>query len=131
MGSASELAPQEVGALDRRGELVRISVAATIAIYTPFLHSSRGYGLFVDGPMEGDFDVAATESDRLAIRFNFDPSSQRFRYHVFHGPGHAAILDHYTSSPAGRGCRRAGPTSTCAGATSMPRARPRCSTAWR
>jgi alpha-D-xyloside xylohydrolase len=96
LGAASELAPREVGSLDRRGELVRISVAATIAIYTPFLHSSRGYGLFVDGPMEGAFDIARTESDRLAIRFNFDPNTQRFRYHVFHGPGHAAILDHYT-----------------------------------
>ena len=96
LGAASEVAPRELGSLDRRGELVRISVAATIAIYTPFLHSSRGYGLFVDGPMEGDFDLAKTESDRLAIRFNFDSSTQRFRYHVFHGPGHAAILDHYT-----------------------------------
>src|SRR5262245_22429392 len=97
VGSASEVSPQEIGSLDRRGEIVRISVAATIAIYTPFLHSSRGYGLFVDGPMQGTFDVAATEADRLALRFNFDPSEQRFRYHVFHGPSHAAILDHYTA----------------------------------
>jgi alpha-glucosidase (family GH31 glycosyl hydrolase) len=97
LGAASELAPQEVGSLDRRGELVRISVAPTISIYTPFLHSSRGYGLFVDGPMEGDFDLGKTETDRLAIRFNVDPGAQRFRYHVLHGPGHAAILDHYTA----------------------------------
>jgi alpha-glucosidase (family GH31 glycosyl hydrolase) len=97
LGSASEVVPQEIGSLDRRGEVVRISVAPTIAIYTPFLHSSSGYGLFVDGPMQGTFDVAATDPELLAVRFNFDPTAQRFRYHVFHGPGHAAILDHYTS----------------------------------
>jgi alpha-glucosidase (family GH31 glycosyl hydrolase) len=97
LGSASEIAPQAVGSLDRRGEVVDISVAATIAIYTPFLHSSRGYGLFVDGPMQGRFDVASTQNDRLAVRFDFDPTAQRFRYHVFYGPRHAAILDHYTS----------------------------------
>ena len=96
LGSASEVSPQEVGSLDRRGELVRMSVAPTMSIYTPFLHSSRGYGLFVDGPMEGSFDVAHTASDRLAVRFNFDPSAQLFRYHVFHGPSPAAILDQYT-----------------------------------
>lgn len=96
-GSASELAPQEVGSLDRRGESVRISVAATISIYAPFMHSSRGYGLFVDGPMQGDFDLAKTQADRLAIRFDFDPTAQRFRYHVLHGPSHAAIVDRYTA----------------------------------
>ena len=54
------MTPQEVGSLDRRGELVPISVAPTISVYTPFFHSSRGYGLFVDGPMEGVFDIAKT-----------------------------------------------------------------------
>src|SRR5262245_1712663 len=97
IGSASEVAPQEVGSLDRRGEEVRMSVAATIAVYTPFLHSSRGYGLFVDGPMEGVFDLAKADPDRVAVRFNFDPSAQRFRYHVLYGPSHAAILDRYTA----------------------------------
>ncbi|MGH7785486.1 MAG: TIM-barrel domain-containing protein [Candidatus Binatia bacterium] len=97
LGSASELSPQAVGGLDRRGELVPISVAATIAIYTPFLHSSRGYGLFVDGPMQGSVDVANAQPDRLAIRFNFEPSAQVFRWHLFRGPGHAAILDQYTA----------------------------------
>jgi hypothetical protein len=97
LGQASEVAPQEVGGIDRRGELVPISVAPTLAIYTPFLHSSGGYGLFVDGPMEGSFDIAHTQSDRLAIRFNFDPTALRFTYHLFHGPEHAAILDHYTA----------------------------------
>src|SRR4029453_8886433 len=97
IGPASEVAPQEVGSLDRRGEAVRISVAATIAIYTPFLHSSRGYGLFVDGPMEGVFDLAKADPDRVAGRFNFDPTAQRFRYHVLYGPGQAAILHRYTA----------------------------------
>lgn len=97
VGAASEVSPQAVGSLDRRGELVPISVAPTIAIYTPFLHSSHGYGLFVDGPMQGQFDVANTAPDRLAVRFNFEPRAGRFRYYVFPGPSHAAILDHYTA----------------------------------
>jgi alpha-D-xyloside xylohydrolase len=96
-GLASEVSPQEVGSLDRRGELVTMSVAPTISIYTPFLHSSQGYGLFVDGPMEGLFDLAHTQSDRLVVRFNFDPSAQRFRYYLLHGPDHATILDRYTA----------------------------------
>jgi alpha-D-xyloside xylohydrolase len=96
-GPASEVSPKAVGSLDRRGELVTMSVAPTISIYTPFLHSSHGYGLFVDGPMEGLFDLANTQSDRLALRFNFDPTAQRFRFYVLHGPDHATILDRYTA----------------------------------
>jgi alpha-D-xyloside xylohydrolase len=97
VGRDSEVSPKEVGSLDRRGELVRVSVAPTISIYTPFIHSSRGYGLFVDGPMEGDFDLAQTQRDRLAVRFNFDPTARLFRYYVLPGPSHAAIVDRYTA----------------------------------
>ncbi len=93
----SERVPQAIGSLDRRGELVHMSVAATIAIYTPFYHSSNGYGVFVDGPMQGSFDIAKAATDRVTIRFRFDPSAQRFRYHVLHGPDHATILDRYTT----------------------------------
>jgi alpha-glucosidase (family GH31 glycosyl hydrolase) len=47
--------------------------------------------------MQGTFDLASTEADRLAVRFRFDPTARRFRYHVLPGPSHAAILDHYTA----------------------------------
>ncbi len=107
LGSASEVAPQAVGSLDRRGELVPISVAPTIAIYTPFLHSSRGYGLFVDGPMEGRFDVASTQSDRLAVRFNFDPTelvpysySEGVRANQSGHPIATPLVFEYPSDPA-------------------------------
>jgi alpha-D-xyloside xylohydrolase len=96
LGATSELIPQAVGSLDRRGELVKMSVAATISIYAPFFHGSNGYGVFVDGPMQGSFDLAKTVSDRLTMRFNFERSSGSFRYWVFHGPDHARIVDRYT-----------------------------------
>jgi len=61
-GNDSELRPKEVGSLDLRGETVDMWVDDTISIYTPFFHSSRGYGLFVDGSMPGIFDLAKTRN---------------------------------------------------------------------
>jgi alpha-D-xyloside xylohydrolase len=97
LGAASEVIPQAVGGLDRRGEIIRMSVTPTISIYTPFHHSSRGYGLFVDGPMQGSYDLGATIADRVAFSFDFDREAGVFRYWFLHGPGHATILDRYTA----------------------------------
>jgi hypothetical protein len=47
--TASELVPQEVGSLDRRGTKVDLSVQPSMALYTPFFQTSRGYGIFVEG----------------------------------------------------------------------------------
>lgn len=92
LGLTSEVSPQAVGSLDRRGEIVSMSVAPTISIYAPFHHSSRGYGLFVDGPMMGTYDLAKTDPTRVSLSFDFDAGARVFRYYVFHGPGHATIL---------------------------------------
>ena len=91
--------PVEVGSLDRRGETVAMYVRPTFALYAPFFHSSRGYGLSVDGTMVGAFDVAKTEPGILSFRFETGtvPENRRLAFHVFVGPEHATILDEYTA----------------------------------
>jgi hypothetical protein len=90
--------PVEVGSLDRRGETVEMLVRPTIALYAPFFHSSRGYGLSVDGTTIGLFDLAASDPEVLRLRFETGnaPESRRLRFFVFDGPEHATILDEYT-----------------------------------
>lgn len=93
-----ELFPPEVGSLDRRGEQIEMFVRPTIAVYAPFYHSSRGYGLAVDGALPGMFDLAATEPDVAAFRFETGTTreSRQLRFRVFAGPEHADIIDEYT-----------------------------------
>ena len=95
--SESEIFPAAVGSLDRRGEVVEMAVAATIAGYAPFHQSSRGYGLLVDGTMPGRYDVAAADPSLVDIRFELDPDQPTGRFYLFHGPDHAGILDEYSA----------------------------------
>ena len=94
-----DLKPVEVGSLNRRGETVEMFVRPTIALYTPFYQSSRGYGLAVSGTAAGLFDVAKSDPQTLAFRFEAATSteSRRLRFHLFVGPAHATILDEYTN----------------------------------
>lgn len=93
-----DIRPPELGSLDRRGERIEMLVRPTISIYGPFYHSSRGYGLAVDGTTIGEFDIAASDPEILSFRFETGnaPESRRLRFHLFYGPEHAAILDEYT-----------------------------------
>jgi alpha-glucosidase (family GH31 glycosyl hydrolase) len=90
--------PVEVGSLDRRGERVEMYVRPTIAVYAPFYHSSRGYGLYVGGTSVGAFDLAQSDPDALSFRFEsgLSDESRRLRFYVFYGPEHGTILDEYT-----------------------------------
>lgn len=94
-----DIRPVEAGTLDRRGERVEMFVRPTIAVYGPFYHSSRGYGLAVSGTAAGAFDVARDDPGLLAFRFETGNSSESrtLRFHLFHGPGHARIVDEYTA----------------------------------
>lgn len=94
-----DLVPVEAGSLDRRGERVAMIVTPTFSIYGPFFHSSRGYGLAVSGTSAGWFDVARDDPRVLAFRFETGnaPESRTLRFHLFHGPDHARILDAYTA----------------------------------
>ncbi|MBY0280485.1 hypothetical protein K2Z84_34555 [Candidatus Binatia bacterium] len=94
-----DLVPVEAGSLDRRGERVAMLVTPTFAVYGPFFHSSRGYGLAVSGTSAGWFDVARDDPQVLAFRFETGnaPESRTLRFHLFHGPDHARIVDEYTA----------------------------------
>jgi len=91
-----EIVPVEAGGLDRRGERVEMLVRPTIALYAPFFHGSRGWGLAVAGTAIGFFDVAHDDPERIVFRFETGnaPESRTLRYHLFHGD-HAQILDGY------------------------------------
>lgn len=94
-----DIMPVEAGSLNRRGETVEMYVRPTIALYAPFYHSSRGYGLFVAGTAVGAFDVAKTDPRILSFRFETGnaPESRRLRFYLFYGPAHATIVDEYTA----------------------------------
>jgi alpha-D-xyloside xylohydrolase len=92
----SEIAPQEVGSLDRRGEMVTMAVLPTMSLYTPFFHSSRGYGAYVEGTMTGRYDIAKTDPNAVAIDFEFNPRTGEHGIVYFVG-GHDTLLDEYTA----------------------------------
>jgi len=94
-----ELVPVEVGSLNRRGDVVSMKVRPTFGVYGPFYQSSRGYGLLVDGTALGSFDVAASDPEKVTLRFvsGRAAASRRLRLHLFAGPDHATILDEYTA----------------------------------
>lgn len=93
----SEVVPTDEGTLNRVGEVVTMSVTPTISAYAPFYQSSAGYGLLVDGTMQGTYDVGATEPDRLQFEFAAEPGAGGGRFFLFHGPDGPAILDGYTA----------------------------------
>jgi alpha-D-xyloside xylohydrolase len=95
---ADDIAPPEVGSLDRRGEIVEMYVRPTFSVYAPFYQSSRGYGLSVDGTTVGAFDVAKTDPKVVSFRFEAGttPEHRALGLHVFVGPEHRTILDEYT-----------------------------------
>ena len=90
---ASELTPQPVGTLNRKGERVSMYVRPTISAYAPFYQSSNGYGLFVDGSMPGIYDLGATDPAVLSFEYEIDPQAHAGRYFVFAG-------DHYQQNDA-------------------------------
>jgi alpha-D-xyloside xylohydrolase len=90
---ASELTPQAVGTLNRKGERVTMYVRPTISAYAPFYQSSNGYGLLVDGTMPGVYDLGAADPAVLSFEYEIDPQAHAGRYFVFAG-------DHYAQSDA-------------------------------
>ncbi len=92
----SEIDPAEVGSLDRRGEVITMVVTPTMGLYTPFFHSSRGYGAYVEGTMTGRYDLAKTTADTVAMDFELN---QRTATHgvVYFVGDHDAILGEYTA----------------------------------
>lgn len=94
--SASEFFPEEVGSLDRKGEVVEMYVRPTIAGYVPFHHSSEGYGLLVDGTMPGSYDIGASQPEVLSMDFELDPQAGAARWFVFGAADHYGLNDAFT-----------------------------------
>jgi alpha-D-xyloside xylohydrolase len=94
--SPSEIVPQAVGSLDRRGTVVTMVVLPTMSLYTPFFHSSRGYGAYVEGTMPGQYDIAKSDPNAVSIDFEFNPRTGVHGVVYFVGD-HDAILDEYTA----------------------------------
>ena len=94
-----DIAPPEVGSLERRGETVEMRVLPTFSIYAPFFQSSRGYGLAVAGTTFGLFDLAKSDARTVSFRFETGTTaeSRRLLFHFFVGPEYETILDEYTS----------------------------------
>lgn len=93
--SDSEGEPRAVGGLDRRGEMVTMWVKPTIAGYSPFYLSSRGYGMYVEGTDPGVYDVGKT--DPGVLRVGFTTSGKEFSCVFIAGPAYTGILDRYTA----------------------------------
>ncbi len=89
-----DFSPDAVSSLNRRGEIVEMFVRPTVSLYAPFYHSSRGYGLWVEGSHPGVFDVGASIGDEL--RFRMETTEDRgLSFHLFLGPQHQQILKSY------------------------------------
>ena len=92
----SEIVPQAVGSLDRRGETVTMVVTPTMSLYTPFFHSSREYGVYVEGTMTGRYDLAKSDPSTVVIDFEFNRRTGEHGVVYFVGD-HDTILDEYTA----------------------------------
>lgn len=92
-----DLYPVEFGGINRRGERIEMYVRPTIALYTPFYHSSAGYGLWVDTTLPGSFDIGVSNSSTLSFRFE-TPSGEEassLRFYIFPGPTPKEIMRQY------------------------------------
>ncbi|HEY6131155.1 MAG TPA: hypothetical protein VIV27_04015, partial [Halioglobus sp.] len=77
-----EFSPDAVSTLNRRGEIVEMFVRPTVALYAPFYHSSRGYGLWIEGSSPGVFDIGASHHDELVMRME-TARPQGLSFHIF------------------------------------------------
>ncbi|HVO26893.1 MAG TPA: TIM-barrel domain-containing protein, partial [Candidatus Margulisiibacteriota bacterium] len=93
----SEYIPQGAGSLDRRGTQVAMAVMNSIALYTPFFQTSRGYGVFVEGTTKGSYDLAMADPGVLAFQFELPPGVRTFSYLCIGGPSHDTLVDRYTA----------------------------------
>jgi alpha-D-xyloside xylohydrolase len=91
---AEDFNPDPDSSLDRRGEVVEMFVRPTMSLYAPFFHSSRGYGLWVEGSNPGVFDLGASQNDELLIRME-TAEAKGLTFDIFLGPRHQQILQHY------------------------------------
>ncbi len=94
--NASEVAPREIGSLDRRGQTITMEITPTLGLYTPFFHSSAGYGVFVEGTMPGRYDIAKADAERVTLNFEFNRRTGEHSLVFFAGNYTQVLNEYYT-----------------------------------
>ena len=89
-----EFSPDPEASLDRRGEIVGMFVRPTMSLYAPLYHSSRGYGLWVEGTFPGSFDIGASQAEEMLLHME-TAGNTGLVFNVFLGPEHGRILQRY------------------------------------
>ncbi len=90
---AGERIPEEVGGLDRVGEVVTMWVRPTISACAPFYISSEGYGMLVEGTWPGVYDIGKTDPE--VLRVGWKTGAEGFSCLFFEGDC-LEVLDKYT-----------------------------------
>ncbi len=93
----SEIFALPVGGLDRRGTTVSMKMEATVALFTPFFQTSRGYGVFVEGTAIGRYDLARADANVIEYEFEIPKGRDSLDYRFLAGPTPADVLDRYTA----------------------------------
>jgi len=91
----SESQIEEIGSLNRRGEIVYMWEIPSFAAYIPFYVSSRGYGLWVEGWEPGVYDVGKSNPDQLEV--GFYPGKDGFTCYFITGDSYPEIMDRFTN----------------------------------
>jgi len=90
----SESQIEEIGSLNRRGEIVYQWELPSFGAYVPFYLSSRGYGMWVSGWDPGVWDVGKTNPEVLEV--GWYPGKQGFTCYFISGDSYPEIMDHFT-----------------------------------
>lgn len=85
--------PNTQANLDLRGQKLTMLVKPTLGIYEPFYVSSYGYGLFIHGTRPGNYDMAATDTNRIKILFEGNDLS----FSVIAGPTMMNTISHFST----------------------------------
>lgn len=71
-------------ALNMHGQTATMFVSNSMALYSPFYYSSRGYGLFTEGTWPGTYDFCKTDAG--AVRITFEGPSLEFILYTSKNP---------------------------------------------
>lgn len=78
-------------ALDLRGQKLTMYVKPTVSIYEPLYVTSQGYGVFVEGSWPGQYDMAASNPNRVSFSFE----GPALNVHFIKGPEQRQVVQHF------------------------------------
>jgi len=77
--------------LDLRGQTLTMVTKPTPSIYDPFYVSSKGYGVYVHGTWPGEYDMAASNENRVSFSFE----GNELDMDIIPGPRPAKVVQNY------------------------------------